>query len=74
MDGGPPPSKAAMVPRAYLETVLLIPPQSPLSVDTGTTRLCSTSTAASSLGASGLLGVMYEDALRRAYHVRKCES
>ena len=45
-----------MVPRAYLETVLLIPPQSPLSVDTGTTKLCSTSTAASSLGASGLLG------------------
>lgn len=43
---GSPPSKVAMVPRAYLETVLLMPPQRPLSVDTGTTRLCSTSTAA----------------------------
>ena len=41
-----PPSKVARVPRAYLDTVLLMPPQRPLSVETGTTRLCSTSTAA----------------------------
>lgn len=45
-EGHGPSAKAFRVPRAYLETVLLIPPQSPLSVVTGTATFVSTSTAA----------------------------
>ncbi len=41
-----PSAKAFSVPRAYLDTVLLMPPHRPLSVVTGTATLVSTSTAA----------------------------